>query len=114
MAMRAFAWKFDSDQTLNQMVSQLNAVGPWQWEARESYWYCDYLNCRPAPGVRVRIHDHGEPTPQHNFERSAPDYTMQVDIDTELAGEASGFVSLAKELLAKIGALNISEIEAYD
>lgn len=32
---------------------------------------------------------------------------MQVDIDTELAVETSSFVSLAKGLLAKVGALRL-------
>jgi len=115
MTMKAFAWKFESDKTLEEILSELNAVGPWRWEARESYWYCDYLNCRPASGIRIRIHDHGQPTPAHFFQPSATDYTMQLDIDTQWRLRPnSHFIQRAKELLVKIGALNIGEIESYD
>lgn len=113
MARKAFAWKFHCDKALDQIVSHLNGAGPWEWQGRESYWYGDYLNCRPAEGVRVRIHDHGEPTPPQ-FERSELDYTMQLDISTESGVETSSFISLAKELLTKIGAANIVEIDPYD
>ena len=47
-----------------------------------------------------------EPPPQHYCERSAPDYTMQVDIDTELAVETSSFVS-RRDCWQKVGALRL-------
>ena len=40
-------YAFDSDLTLEQMQSILNAAGPWQWEMGDSYWYGDYLRTRP-------------------------------------------------------------------
>ncbi len=114
MSRKVFAFRFDCDMTLDQIVSQLNDTGPWKWQGHESYWYGDYLNCRPAKDVRIRIHDHGQPQPPHFQQQSGPDYTMQVDIDSESDVEASRFVGLAKELLVKIGARNILEIEPYD
>ena len=114
MSGKAFAFRFDCNGTLDQIVSQMNDAGPWKWQARESYWYSDYLNCRPARGVRIRIHDHGQATQPNFQQQSGPDYTMQVDIDAEADVEASRFVGFAKELLVKIGARNILEIEPYD
>lgn len=114
MARKAFAFRFECDITLDEIVSQLNGAGPWKWQARESYWYGDYLNCRPTKGARIRIHDHGQPQPPHFQQQSRPDYTMQVDIDGEPDKEASRFAATAKELLVKIGARNILEIEPYD
>lgn len=82
MPRKAFAFGFECDRTLDQIVSQLNDAGPWSWQVRESYWYGDYLNCRPAKGIRIRIHDHGQPQPPRFQQQARPDYTMQVDIDT--------------------------------
>lgn len=46
---------FRCDQSLESMLTTFNQAGPWQWQLRDSAWYGDYLNTRPAEGVRVRI-----------------------------------------------------------
>jgi hypothetical protein len=55
--MDATAYEFGSEESLEGLAQRLNGSGPWTWEIRDSHWYGDYLNCRPVPGVRVRIHD---------------------------------------------------------
>src|SRR5437879_2295664 len=55
--MMARAYEFECDRSLTDMQTRLNQCGPWTWEIRESFWYGDYLKCRPMEGVRARIHD---------------------------------------------------------
>ncbi len=114
MSRTALAFRFDCDKTLDQLAAALNAAGTWRWQGRESYWYGDYLSCRPAQGIRARIHDHAQATTHTQQVRPKPIYTMQVDIDADPELESSAVVDIAKESLAKSGATNISEIEPYD
>lgn len=53
----AFVFRFDCDETLAETVSTLNESASWICQERESCWHGDYLNCRPARGVRVRTVD---------------------------------------------------------
>ncbi len=55
--MAVWAYEFDCDRPLSDMRGILNERGPWDWSIRESYWYGDYLMCRPGDGVRILVHD---------------------------------------------------------
>ena len=114
MSRTALAFRFDCNKTLDQLAAALNAAGTWRWQERESYWYGDYLSCRPAQGIRARIHDHAQATAHTQQARPKPIYTMQVDIDAESELERSQVARTSKESLTRAGARNISEIEPYD
>src|ERR1700688_1722896 len=46
--------------SMEEMLEVLNKKGSGKWTMRDSYWYGDYLNCRPEEDVRVRIHQPAE------------------------------------------------------
>ncbi len=54
------AYEFESDLSLDEMLDGLVAAGPWQWEARDSDTYGDYVQARPGNGsTRIRIIKNG-------------------------------------------------------
>jgi hypothetical protein len=59
MSLKAY-WVYDfaCDLSLEAILGIFNEAGPWHWQLRESAWYGDYLNARPAQGVRVRVHEY--------------------------------------------------------
>jgi len=102
--MLAWAYDFACDRTLDAIAAVLNNAGPWHWEARESYSHGDYLNTRPAAGVRVRIHQYpqtvGAGTTFIGTREASPAAQQEVD-------------SIFRELLHKLEARSLSEIEPY-
>src|ERR1700740_3096098 len=114
--MQSWAYDFDCVLDLDGMASAMNTDGIWKWQGRESYSYGDYLNTRPAPGVRVRIHQ----------------YPQTVGAGTQFTGpRESGFMALLemadqsastreqidkvfRDLLDKIQATHVSAIEPYN
>ena len=54
-----WAYDFACEQTLEEALAAFNAAGSWQWQLRDSYYYGEYLNTRPEPGLQVRIHEYG-------------------------------------------------------
>jgi hypothetical protein len=56
----ALAYEFNCELSLEEMLGVLNKKGAWKWTMRDSYWYGDYLICRPEEDVRVRIHQPAE------------------------------------------------------
>lgn len=86
---------------------------------RDSYWYGDYLNCRPAEGLRVRIHDYEQVIGRASRldddpHKQGPDLTMQVDREHGCPIEAGDMLKIVNELFVKMGARNVVEIELYD
>ncbi len=104
MSLKAYwAYEFVSDKPIEAILVLLNASGPWTWTLRDSYWYGDYLNTRPAGGVRVRIHE---------WEDSK--YTALLQIDAASEAEQSAVDGVMRELLGRVEARHVVETEPYD
>ena len=43
------SYSFRIDFSLDELLVHLNTVGPWNWEERDSTWYCSYLATRDRP-----------------------------------------------------------------
>ena len=78
----AWAYEFDSALPLVELQAKLNAIGTWLWTARENDWYGEYLICRPADGVRVRIHDRSQPFFGSMEREAGPQYKCQLDVNS--------------------------------
>lgn len=114
MSTVSWAYEFDSSLPLLELQQRLNATGQWTWTARESAWYGDYLICRPARGVRVRIHDRDERFFGSPDREEGPRYKCQFDV-TAGGGEVRS--ELEQAFAAMIRAVNpdgFREIETYD
>jgi hypothetical protein len=124
MLLKAYwAYAFSCDKSMKTILTACNEAGPWQWEERESAWYSDYLSTRPVEGVRVRIHEF----PQSNevggvFVGPGSDegvhydkgYTGLLEIREESAATKEDVDKVFRDLMSKINAENIKEIEPYD
>ena len=116
--MPAWAYDFVCDLSLEELASTLSKAGPWQWQARESYWYGDYLNSRPAPGLRLRIHmypqsiQNGAHTLTGLREKG---YMALLEIDSRQNSATRDEIDRTfRDLLARVCATSITEIESYD
>jgi hypothetical protein len=94
-----WAYELDYADSMDQLQTVLNQVGPWTWRLRSSTTYGSYLTCRPAKGVRVRMHrDHSQCTALLQVE---PDSSARHDsVDAVFRG-----------LLAQAGITGIREIK---
>ncbi len=54
------AYAFRVGRTLETLRQDLNAVGPWEWIERDSFWYGDYISALPRPhdGI-IKIYESG-------------------------------------------------------
>jgi hypothetical protein len=56
MSVAVWAYDFTCRLSIAAMRDAFNAAGPWSWQLRDSDIYGFYLNCRPLPHVRLRVH----------------------------------------------------------
>jgi hypothetical protein len=50
------AYTFDSPLTVQEMLANLSAAGPWPWALRDSETFTDYLFTRPDDGpTKLRV-----------------------------------------------------------
>lgn len=104
MGLKAYwAYAFVCDRPLSNILLTLNQEGPWQWAARDSHWYGDYLNCRPIKGVRVRIHEWEDAS-----------FTLLLQIETNSEAKQVDVDKIARGLLGLLEARDIEEAEPYD
>jgi hypothetical protein len=114
--MQSWAYDFDCALDLDRMASAMNTAGIWKWQARESYWYGDYLNTRPAPGLRVRIHQYPQ-TVGAGTQFTGPresGFMALLEIDDQSPSTREEIDRIFRDLLDKIKATRVSAIEPYD
>jgi hypothetical protein len=109
----ALAYEFNCELSLEEMLKVLNEKGSWKWTMRDSYWYGDYLNCRPEEDVRVRIHHSAEffygITPHAN-----DNYTALFTIESKAVEAHDAVDHVFRELLVHLHVRNLREIASYD
>ncbi|HXG67001.1 MAG TPA: hypothetical protein VNO70_18000 [Blastocatellia bacterium] len=118
-----WAYVFTCDKPIEAILTAWNEAGPWQWGLRDSAWYGDYLNTRPAEGVRVRIHEF----PSQASEagpflgpgtvegiRYDQGYTALLQIEAESSATKAEINEVLRGLLERINAEKIKGIEPYD
>jgi hypothetical protein len=109
----ALAYEFSCELSLEEMLKVLNENGSWKWTIRDSYWYGDYLNCRPQEDVRVRIHHPDEFF--YGITHHPKDYyTALFTIGSKAAAARDAVDHIFRELLLHLHARNLREIEYYD
>ncbi len=106
-----WAYDFSCDQTLEAICAVFNAAGPWHWQVRDSYWFGDYLNTRPAPGLRLRVHEY----PQAFFEGfREKGFSALLQIEDDGSIKKDEVDAAFRGLLGRVMATDITEIEPYD
>jgi len=96
------------ESSTEQLRDSLNALGGWQWWLGDSYWYGDYVSCKPFPGVRIRIVDFpGLVDAEYRYES---DIRIQEDCKTPMEEIDRSY----RNVLAQIGAHDVQEIESFD
>ncbi len=114
--MVGWAYEFACDKSIAEMSSILNESGPWTWTLGESYWYGDYLKCRPSSDIRIRIHE-----PRHfllpwlgSSSGVGEHYISQLEVGPEAGVQRSSIDAIFRELLARLPVQNLVEIDAYE
>ena len=116
MADQAWGYAFGSEHSLDAMGTILNGAGPWTWQLRDSSRYGDYLNCRPADGCRVRIHDMRQlmvKLPADSADEERP-YRFTAEIGSAAEAERDEFDRTVRELLTRLDARDVVACEPFD
>lgn len=104
-----YAYSFQSDQSLNQIFTHFNKIGPWKWVMRDNDSWGEYI----SSGVL--------PTPHYGILKLIvePDhYAINVMLKSEhpdartLFDQVRG--TLFDKLLPSIGARDLTEVQDYD
>jgi hypothetical protein len=97
-----WAYEFTHGLGVEALGKALDAAGPWKWELRDSGFYGDYLNCRPVPSVRVRIHEFTDPSPHLcvllQIEEGSPATRAEIDAQARAALAAAAVTGKLKEI----------------
>lgn len=92
----------------DELCARLNALGSWKWSLGDSYWYGDYVACKPFPGVRIRIVDFpGLVNGEYRYE-------SDIRITEECKTPERVIDEAYRDVLAQIGAHTVNEIESFD
>jgi hypothetical protein len=95
-------------RSTEELCARLNALGGWKWRLGDSYWYGDYVACKPFPGVRIRIIDF--PGLIHGEYR----YESDIRITQECTTPETVIHEAYRNVLEQIGAHTVKEIESFD
>lgn len=109
------AYDFACDLTLEAMLDIFSKGGPWKWELRDSAVYGDYLNTRPAEGVRVRVHRYPQAGALGRF-TGLRDEGFSALLAVEAGGSAAQAETdvVFRGLLSLAGATDVTPIDWYD
>jgi len=100
-----WAYDFTFERSLETLLGVLEAAGQWPWQGRDSHWYGTYLNSRPEPGVRVRI---------HHFPDQPQPFSALLESQPEAAAKREAIDTLFRAQLSGAGARDLRPIEPYD
>ena len=106
-----WAYDFLCGPSLEAICTFFNDAGPWQWQVRDSYIYGYYLNTRPAVGVHLRVHEYPQAFITGPREQG---FKALLRIEAGSLVEKDDVDAVFRELLSKLMASDIKEIEPYD
>lgn len=106
-----WAYDFSCDQSLEELVDVFNDTGPWQWQLRDSYMVGSYLNTRPMEGMHVRVHEYPQAFLKGPREKG---FLALLQLEDDSAAEQEDVDRMFRELLSRVMATDINEIEPYD
>ena len=95
-------------RSTDDLCARLNQLGGWQWWLGDSYWYGDYVACKPFPGVRIRIVDF--PSQAEGGYKYSADVRLSSDCKTPMTAIDEAF----RKVLAELPAHGVQEIEWFD
>ena len=106
--MWVWAYDFECDKTMEEIILALNETGPWKWIWRDKEAFGPYISSAPLEGVRVRIYDLG------GYDSNGPTYTADFKLGEGCKAEKGSIDIVFSELLSRLAARNITESEGYD
>jgi hypothetical protein len=104
----AYAFSCEYSST-GKLLGRMRELGGWDWDMGDSYWYGDYLACRPFPGVRIRIVDFPGRTEDGDYVYDC-DVRRSTDCKTPMEEIDAAF----RAVLAQLPAHDVHEIEWFD
>ena len=106
-----WAYDFSCNQSLEEVIAVFNDIGPWQWQLRDSYMVGSYLNTRPMEGMHVRVHEYPQSFLKGPREKG---FLALLQLEDDSAAEQEDVDRMFRELLNRVMATDINEIEPYD
>lgn len=103
-----WACDFECDKPMLEILTVLNAAGPWRWEVRDKEAFGDYLACAPAAGLSVRLYD------VDGYYSNGPTYTVDFQRLRGCELAAAAVEAIIGKHLELLGATNITPAEYWD
>jgi len=103
-----WAYDFECDKTMAEIISALNESGPWQWVWRDKDAFGPYISSVPLEGVSVRIYD------LDGYYSNGPTYTADFKLGEGCKSEWATIDRVFRELLGNLPARNVTIGEGYD
>jgi hypothetical protein len=114
MASTAWAYDFTCRRPIGDMRAAFDAAGPWRWQGHDSDFFGSYLDCRPQPQVRLRVHLHAEIWQGRYPRQRADGFLALLEIDEGSTASRAEIDDIFRRLLAAVDATDVTEIEPYD
>lgn len=117
-----WAYALTCNKEIEDIRTEWNKAGPWQWELRERFFFGSYLNARPAEGVRVQLHEFFPDSESHAMYpgpgtvdgfRYKTGFTVQLEIHADSPLSKAGTDEVVRRLFQVIGAENVKAIDPY-
>ena len=115
--LKLFAYDFESDISLEEMLQRLQASTSWRWRMRENDRWGDYLSAAPHP------REMGDYAPAREsmvkvIERAKGQYAFNIRYESRLPDAEEDFERLHREIservLPELHAGNIQRTEDYE
>jgi hypothetical protein len=103
-----WAYDFECDMTMEEIITVLNGAGPWTWIWREKDALGPYISSVPFAGARARIYD------LVSYDSNGPTYTADFRLDERSEEKRSAIDSVFKQLSGKLAARHVRKGEGYD
>jgi hypothetical protein len=109
-----WAYDFTARVPIRAVRTTFNEAGPWQWQAHDSQYYGDYLNCRPEPHVRLRVHEYPGIGLVNFTGRRLKGFKAMLEIEPESTATRAEIDTVFRRLLQALGARHVTETVPYD
>jgi hypothetical protein len=103
-----WAYDFECDMTMAEIISALNESGPWQWVWRDKDAFGPYISSVPREGVSARIYD------LDGYYSNGPTYTADFKLAEGCQVEWATIDRVFRELLRNLPVRNVAIGEGYD
>jgi hypothetical protein len=106
-----WAYDFECDLSLEEILDRFNQLGPWRWQLRDNYIEGHYINTRPADGVHLKLREYPQAFIKGPREAG---FSAIIRLSGPAVSSRGEIDSRFTSLLSQIEAKDLQSVEADD